>query len=202
MKIILASSNEHKKKEIEQLFTGHDILLPKDVGVSFECEENGVTFLENAMIKAKALFDAARSADLDGMAVLADDSGLVVDALPGQLGVRTARFGSKDGEPILGAKEKNALLLSKLEGLKTEERGARFVCAMVLIKDEWTTYCVQESAAGRILEHEEGVHGFGYDPVFYCNEAKSPMALLPEEGKNLYSHRGKAARSMLRLISE
>lgn len=201
MEIILASSNEHKKKEIEQLFTGHEILLPKDVGVSFDCEENGATFLENAMIKAKALLDATRGTKAYGIPVLADDSGLIVDALPGQLGIKTARFGSPDGKTILSAKEKNALLLSKLEGLSKNQRGARFICAMVLLKNEWTAYCVQESAEGRILEQPQGEHGFGYDPVFFCNEAQSPMALLPEGGKNLYSHRGKASRAMLKLIS-
>jgi XTP/dITP diphosphohydrolase len=198
MKIILASSNEHKKKEIEQLFVGHQILLPKDLGLSFDCIENGQTFLENAMIKAKALQQALKG--LEGYAILADDSGLIVDALPGQLGVKTARFGSKDGVTLLEAHEKNKLLLSKLEGLKEEQRTARFICAMVLLKDAWTTYCVQEATEGRILESEIGLHGFGYDPVFYCNEAKSPMALLSDEGKNSCSHRGKAARSMLTLI--
>ena len=198
MKIILASSNEHKKKEIEQLFVGHEIFLPKDLGLNFDCEENGQTFIENALIKAKALQKALNGTK--DYAVLADDSGLIVDALPGQLGVRTARFGSKDGITLLEPHEKNNLLLSKLIGLKEEERTARFVCAMALIKDDWTTYCVQEATEGRILESEVGVHGFGYDPVFYCNEAQSPMALLSDEGKNKCSHRGKAARSMLKLI--
>ncbi len=201
MKIILASSNEHKKKEIEQLFIGHEILLPKDFGISFDCEEDGITFIENAMIKAKALLDAAKGTKALGIPVMADDSGLIVDALPGQLGVKTARFGSPDGKTILGAKEKYTLLLSRMEGLPQEKRSARFVCAMVLLKDEWTTYCVQESAEGRILEQPEGENGFGYDPVFYCNEAQSPMALLPEGDKNLYSHRGKASRAMLKLLS-
>ena len=198
MKIILASSNEHKKKEIEQLFVGHEIFLPKDLGLNFDCEENGQTFIENALIKAKALQKALNGTK--DYVVLADDSGLIVDALPGQLGVRTARFGSKDGITLLEPHEKNKLLLSKLIGLKEEERAARFVCAMALIKDDWTTYCVQEATEGRILESEVGVHGFGYDPVFYCNEAQSPMALLSDEGKNKCSHRGKAARSMLKLI--
>jgi XTP/dITP diphosphohydrolase len=199
MKIILASSNEHKKKEIEQLFVGHEILLPKELGLSFDCVEDGQTFIDNALIKAKALRQVLK--DAGDYAVLADDSGLIVDALPGQLGVKTARFGSKDGVTLLEPHEKNQLLLSKLIGLKEEERTARFVCAMVLIKKDWTVYCVQECSEGRILEREIGEHGFGYDPVFYCKEAQSPMALLSDEGKNRCSHRGKAARSMLKLIS-
>ena len=199
MKIILASSNEHKKKEIEQLFVGHEILLPKELGLSFDCVEDGQTFIDNALIKAKALRQVLK--DAGDYAVLADDSGLIVDALPGQLGVKTARFGSKDGVTLLEPHEKNQLLLSKLIGIEEKKRTARFVCAMVLIKDDWTVYCVQECAEGRILEREVGEHGFGYDPVFYCNEAQSPMALLSDEGKNRCSHRGKAARSMLKLIS-
>ncbi len=198
MKIILASSNEHKKKEIEQLLVGHEIFLPKDLGLDFDCVEDGQTFIENALIKAKALRKVLKAPET--YAVLADDSGLIVDALPGQLGVKTARFGSKDGVTLLQPQEKNQLLLSKLIGLKEAERAARFVCAMVLIKDDWTTYCVQEATEGRILESPVGEHGFGYDPVFYCNEAQSPMALLDDEGKNSCSHRGKAARSILKLI--
>ena len=201
MKIILASSNEHKKKEIEQLFVGHQILLPKDLGLDFDCVEDGNTFIENAIIKAKALKEALQNTFIGDYSVLADDSGLIVDALPGQLGVKTARFGSPDGVTLLEAHEKNKLLLSKLIDLKEEQRTARFVCAMVLLKNDWTIYCVQEATEGRILEKEIGVHGFGYDPVFYCNEAQSPMALLSDEGKNSCSHRGKAAKSMLKLIS-
>ena len=91
MKILLASSNEHKRHEFSQLFAPHEILLPKDLGIEFDCEENGTTFLENAMIKARALFDVAHRL---GYPVMADDSGLIVTALPGLLGLRTARFGS------------------------------------------------------------------------------------------------------------
>jgi len=200
MKILLASSNEHKKKEIQQLLNEHEIILPQELGIYFNCEENGTTFLENAMIKAKALVQATKGTKAQGLPVLADDSGLIVEALPGQLGVRTARFGSKDEHHLLTAKEKNALLLSKLEGLEQSKRGAKFVCSMVLLMDEWTTFCVQEVAKGYILEKETGEHGFGYDPIFYCNEAKSPMALLSEEEKNLYSHRGKAARAIKKLL--
>ncbi len=201
MKIILASSNEHKKMEIEHLFVGHQILLPKDLGLEFDCIEDGTTFIDNAMIKAKALKDVLKGVNLEDYAVLADDSGLIVDAIPNLLGVKTARFGSKDGISLLEAHERNKLLLGMLKGLEESKRTARFICSMVLLKDNWTIYCVQETTEGKILEDEIGQHGFGFDPVFYCNEAKSPMALLPEETKNKYSHRGKAARSMLRLIS-
>lgn len=199
MKIILASSNVHKKKEIEELFSGYEVFLPKDLGIDFDCVEDGATFIDNAMIKALALKEVLKKASLSNYYVLADDSGLIVDALPNLLGVKTARFGSKDGK-LLEAHEKNKLLLSMLKDLEEPKRTARFICSMVLLKDDWTVYCVQEKTEGRILEEEIGLHGFGYDPVFYCNEAKSPMALLSEENKNKYSHRGKAARSLLKLI--
>ncbi len=201
MKIILASSNAHKKKEIEHLFTGHQILLPQDLGLEFDCIEDGETFIDNAMIKAKALKEVLKGLNLGDYAVLSDDSGLIVDALPNLLGVKTARFGSKDGVTLLETHERNQLLLSLLNGLEESKRTARFICSMVLLRDNWTVYCVQETTEGRILEEEIGQQGFGYDPVFYCNEAKSPMALLLEETKNKYSHRGKAARSILKLIS-
>ena len=108
MRILLASSNEHKRHEIQQMFPNHEIVLPKELGIDFDCEENGTTFLENAMIKASALYEVAK--DL-GLPILADDSGLMVPALPGRLGVKTARFGAEDGGPLLSAHEKNQLLI-------------------------------------------------------------------------------------------
>jgi len=198
MKILLASSNEHKRHEISQLFAPHEILLPKDLGIEFDCEENGDTFLANAMIKANALFEKAQDMSIP---VMADDSGLMVDALPGRLGVKTARFGSEDGGPLLSAHEKNQLLLKMLKGLPDEKRKATFVCAMVLIKDRFTVYCAVEHCDGRILHEEvQGNGGFGYDPVFHCNEAGCSMATLPDGQKNIYSHRGKASRSLLKLL--
>ena len=198
MRILLASSNEHKRHEISQLFAPHEILLPKDLGLEFDCEENGETFLDNAMIKANALFDVAKHMNIP---VMADDSGLIVPALPGLLGVRTARFGSEDGDPLLSAHEKNQLLLKMLKDKPDSERTAFFVCSIVLMMDRYTVYCAVEHADGHILHEEvQGNGGFGYDPVFYCNAAGCSMATLPDGQKNLYSHRGKAARSILRLI--
>ena len=200
MKILLASSNEHKRHEFSQLFAPHEILLPKDLGIEFDCEENGQTFLENATIKAKALFEVAHRL---GYPVMADDSGLIVPALPGLLGLKTARFGSEDGGPLLSAHEKNQLLIRMLSGKTGDERKATFVCAIVLMLDRYRIYCAQECAEGRILEEEvNGTGGFGYDPVFFCNEAGTSMALLPDGGKNLYSHRGKASRCILKLIDK
>ena len=128
MDILFASGNEHKKQEMQVLFEPDCIHLPKDFDLSFDCEETGTTFAENAMIKAQAL---AQKASALNMPVLADDSGLIVDALPGLLGVKTARFGSKDGEPILPAHVKNMLLLSMLKDVPFEKRSATFVCSLV-----------------------------------------------------------------------
>ena len=198
MKILLASSNEHKRHEISQLFSAHEIILPKDLGLTFDCEENGQTFLDNAMIKANALYDVAKDM---GLPVLADDSGLVVPALPGLLGVRTARFGAEDGGPLLSSHEKNQLLLKMMKDFPEEKRTAFFVCAMVLMKDKYTVYCAVEHADGHILHEEvQGNGGFGYDPVFFCNAAGCSMATLPDGGKNIYSHRGKASRSLLKFL--
>lgn len=197
MRILLASSNEHKRHELTQLFPSHEILLPADLGLSFDCAEDGDTFLENARQKAFALYEKAKGL---GIPVIADDSGLIVEALPGRLGVKTARFGAEDGGPQLSAHEKNMLLLSMLEGKPESERKAFFVCAIFVVVNEYNTYSAVESTSGRILESEVGEHGFGYDPVFYCDEGNSPMGLLSEEEKNLYSHRGKAARSIAKIF--
>lgn len=200
---MLASSNEHKKHEIEQLFAPHEILLPRDLGLEFDCVEDGLTFLDNAMIKAKALYARVQATQTlaNDLAVLADDSGLVVDALPNLLGVRTARFGSENGGPLLSAKEKNDLLLKMMKGLPDSQRGACFVCAMVLIRAQFTIYCTVEHCDGRILQQAVSAQGgFGYDPVFYSNQAHCSLAELPDGQKNIYSHRGKAARSLLKLI--
>lgn len=203
MRILLASSNGHKRHEFQLIFKGHEILLPSEAGIAFDCEEDRETFMENSLLKARTLYGQLKKAGTVGYSVMADDSGLLVPALPGLLGVRTARFGSEEGGPLLSAEERNALLLRMLEGKPDAERSAAFVCAITLIRDENTVYCVQESTEGRILRKKSDASGgFGYDPVFFCNEAGCAMAELPEDEKNRYSHRGKAARSILKLIGQ
>lgn len=203
MDILLASGNEHKKEELQRLLAGHVLHLPKEFGISFDCEETGLTFEENAMQKAVALKDAVEKngrAELKEMGILADDSGLFVDVLPGELGIHTARYGSKEGEPILSADAKNTLLLKNLKGVPREKRTARFVCTLILLKGD-KKYEATGIAEGRILEEKaQGNEGFGYDPVFFCNDAGCSMATLPKGGKDLYSHRGKAAKLLLEQI--
>lgn len=203
MDILLASGNEHKKEELQRLFPGHTLHLPGEFSISFDCEETGLTFEENAEQKAMALKEAVEKSgrkDLLKMGILADDSGLFVDALPGELGIHTARYGSKEGEKILSADEKNTLLLKNLKGVPQEKRTARFVCTLILL-NKGKKYTATGTAEGRILEEKAvGEGGFGYDPVFFCNDAGCSMATLPKGGKDLYSHRGKAAKILLQQI--
>ncbi len=193
MKLYFASSNDHKKTEMERLLPGFSITLPKEEGLSFSPEETGETYIENAIIKAKALYQMVKTP------VIADDSGLEVDALEGKPGVHTARFGEVDGIK-LSDREKYMLLLEKLKG--KQNRKARFICAIVLYFSPQRIYVVQEVAEGKISDKPEGEHGFGYDPVFYNNEAGQIVALLPEGDKDYYSHRGKAARKLLKLVED
>lgn len=193
MDILLASSNDHKRKELEILLKPHKLHLPSEFALSFDCEENAPTFEGNALIKAQALRKQAKDID---MPVLADDSGLIVNALPGLLGVKTARFGSPDGITILPAAEKNKLLLEMLKDKK--DRTACFYCAVAMIFPNGRVITALGKAPGSILTEPTGNGGFGYDPVFFNNEANMPSGLLTVEGKNKYGHRGKATRALLK----
>ena len=193
MRIMLASANNHKLEEFRMIFPGHELVLAP----SFDCEETGETFIENALIKANAL-----RALYPDQVILADDSGLIVDALPGELGVRTARFGSQEAGRLLDAGERNCLLLKKLAGIPWEKRTGRFVCVLALIWGNGRTAVVQETVEGHIVEKETGIHGFGYDPVFMINGQDRTTAELGEQVKCAISHRGRAARRMSLIIKQ
>lgn len=190
MRIILASGNQHKLKELQKLFPDDELVLPK----SFDCEENGSSFIENALIKARAL-----QALYPNDAILADDSGLLVDALPGQLGIHTARYGSDKAGRMLSAQEKNSLLISNMKGVI--DRTAHFVCALVFVQGPLRTFIVEESVEGSIIEEELGINGFGYDPIFFLKEKGCTTAQLPEGEKNMISHRGRAAAKLRLLLN-
>ena len=190
MRIILASGNQHKLKELQELFPDDELVLPK----SFDCEENGSSFIENALIKARAL-----QALYPNDAILADDSGLLVDALPGQLGIHTARYGSDKAGRMLSAQEKNSLLISNMKGVI--DRTAHFVCALVFVQGTLRTFIVEESVKGSIIEEELGINGFGYDPIFFLKEKGCTTAQLPEGEKNMISHRGRAAAKLRLLLN-
>lgn len=193
MKLYFASNNNHKKSEMERLLKGNEIILPKELGLEFDPEETGSTFLENALIKAKTLYSLVKAP------VLADDSGLIVEALPSLLGVKTARFGY-DVFGHISSREQYTYLLKLLEG--EENRKAHFVCSLVLYLGDDQFYVIQEKVDGSIAQTASGIDGFGYDPVFLVeNTGKTAAELKPEE-KDLYSHRGKACRKLLYLINE
>ncbi len=199
MDILLASGNQHKLNELSPLLAPHKLHLPYEFGIDFDCEETGSTFEENALMKAKKLLQDSQG--LTDMSVLADDSGLLVDALPGELGVHTARFGSPDGVTILPAETKNLMLIERMRGLKGDQRKAEFVCVLVLMDRKGKTITVKGVSEGRILEEPDGIGGFGYDPVFYNNEAGCSNAALGKD-KGKFSHRGKAVRLLKEKLDE
>lgn len=194
MKLYFASGNDHKRKELSRLLGGYTLTLPSDEGIAFDVEENGKDFIENATIKAEALFRIVNAP------VIADDSGLMVKALGGKPGVHTARYGEEEAGRKLSDKEKYMLLLRNLEG--ETDRRATFVTALCLILSEDRRYIIQESCEGEIALSPSGTNGFGYDPVFFIKEAGCISADLPEGDKDIYSHRGKAARLMKMLLDK
>ena len=191
MKIYLASGNINKKKEVQELLPSHKIVLPKDEGIEFDPEETGSTFFENAMIKAKALYDIVKAP------VLADDSGLCVDFLKGAPGVHSARYGSVEGKHVSAEAGINKVL-AELKGVK--DRSARFACCMVFLLDENRFYSVQETCEGRITGAPSGSGGFGYDPIFFVEKFGKTFAELTSEQKNSISHRGMALKAIIKLI--
>ena len=191
MKIYLASGNVNKKKEVQELLPSHTIVLPKDESIEFDPEETGSTFFENAMIKAKALYDIVKAP------VLADDSGICIDFLKGAPGVHSARYGSVEGEHVSAEAGINKVL-AELKGVK--DRSARFACCMVFLLDEDRFYSVQETCEGRITEASSGSGGFGYDPIFFVEKFGKTFAELTSEQKNSISHRGMALKAIIKLI--
>jgi len=189
-KIVLASNNPGKVREINQMLAGlHLSVVPQSDFEVTEAEETGLTFVENAILKAR---NAARFTQL---AAIADDSGLEVDALHGAPGIYSARYAGK------GAGDK-ANLLKLLEDIKSvpeEKRAARFQCAMVYLRHEFdpTPIICQGTWEGRILHAPVGEHGFGYDPVFFVPTHNCSSAQLPPETKNALSHRGQALRKLV-----
>ena len=199
MKILLASNNLHKKQEFERLLPEHHIVLASELNINFDFEEDKLTFTENALGKANALRELAPKE----WAILADDSGLCVDALAGGPGVRTARYGMDVFGRLLQSEERNDFLLKNLSHLQQkEERTAYFVCALALVIDQRRVYTISESVKGYIAKQPYGNGGFGYDPVFVVTEIGKTMAELKDEEKDFYSHRGRASGLLNTLIGE
>ncbi len=191
--LLLASNNEHKHREFVRLFPGVRIVVPRDLGIAFSFEEQADTFLANALGKARALFRAARRP------VIADDSGLCVDALGGAPGVLSNRFGAQPGGPSLETPRRNALLLDRLKGVG--RRAAHFVCCLVLFLEDERFLVAQETVHGTIAAAPRGTNGFGYDPLFELSGRGVTLAEVPDAEKDAVSHRGRAARRMRALLA-
>ena len=186
--IILASNNKDKVKEVKEILKGSDIISMKEAGIDVDIEENGTTFEENALIKARAIMK------LTGQITMADDSGLEIDYLNKAPGVYSARFMGHDTSYDI----KNKALIQKLEGVKGSDRSGRFVCAIAVCFPDGREIVKRGTMEGLIAEEIKGDNGFGYDPIVYLPEyGKTSGELAPEE-KNKISHRGKA----LALIKE
>ena len=194
-RIIFATGNESKMKEIRMILEdlGAEILSMKQAGIDVEIVEDGMSFEENAEIKARAV---ARVLTND--IVLADDSGLEIDYLDKAPGIYSARFAGEDTSYDI----RNRILLDRLEGVPEEERAARFVCAVAAVFPDGTVSTVRKTIEGRIAEEAEGDNGFGYDPIFYVPEYGCTTAQMEPERKNELSHRGKALRAMRDILRE
>lgn len=190
--IVLASGNAGKIREIQAILQ-NDRILPQSQFNVVEPEETGSTFVENAIIKAR---NAARHCNLPA---IADDSGLVVDALHGAPGVISARYAG------FGASDQANLdkVLRELEGVADELRSARFICVMVYLRhaDDPTPIIAQGVWEGRILHESIGENGFGYDPIFWVDQYQCSSAQLAPEQKNVLSHRGQALRELSRQLA-
>lgn len=195
--VVIASNNAHKAREIAEAldFPGWEFRTLRELGIASDPEEDADTFEGNARIKARAAREAS-----GGGAVLADDSGLVVDALDGAPGVRSARYAGEDATDATN----NAKLLDALADVPDAQRTARFVCTLVFIDEDGSEEVARGVVEGRIGHAERGEHGFGYDPLFLPDVFGGERTLaeaLPQE-KNAVSHRGNALRALRARIEE
>lgn len=193
MQVLFATNNSHKLREMRGIFSGHHVMAPADFGLNADVEESGDTFFENALLKARAIAQMVdRLENASHLVVIADDSGLCVDALQGGPGIYSARYGSKPDGSLLESTERNALLLAKLAA--TRDRSAHFTCCMVALLGGDRMIAAQEQWSGEIAHQpSEAAGGFGYDPIFYLPALDCTAADLTEEEKNRLSHRGRAA---------
>lgn len=187
-KIIFATGNQNKMREIREIYEdlGYEILSMKEAGISVDIVEDGKTFEENALIKARAIAD-----QVDAIA-LADDSGLEIDYLNKEPGIYSARYMGEDTSYDI----KNANLIERLDGVPKEKRTARFVCAVAAVFPDGSEKVVRGTIEGYIGWEPEGENGFGYDPIFYVDAYGCSTAAMSREEKNAISHRGNALRKM------
>ena len=214
-KIIVATGNKEKMVEIRQILksTEFEAISMKDAGVDIEIEETGSTFEENALLKARAVAAAS------GQLAIADDSGLEVDAMPGELGIHSARWMGHDTSYDVKNREiirrvdaycaqKGSLTYEGVhpgcepDGTPGPERSARFVCAVAAVWPDGRERTVRGVLEGRVYTEQKGFNGFGYDPIFYLPEYGTTSGSIPREEKNHISHRGKAFRALAAILEE
>ena len=193
MKVILASKNQHKLTELSAILSqlGFEIALESEYGLDIDVEETGTTFEENSFLKADAVMKAS------GLPVLADDSGLMVDALDGAPGVYSARYGHKASD-----KERTAYLLENMKEVPEERRGAKFVCVITCLFPDGRKIVARGECPGVIARAPRGENGFGGGPVFDLPELGMSYAELPREQKNAISHRARALQDFCRKYQE
>jgi XTP/dITP diphosphohydrolase len=191
MKVVLASKNKHKLEEISKITEkfGFELILQSQLGVDIDVEETGSTFEENSFLKAEAVMKAT------GLPALADDSGIAVDALGGEPGIYSARYGFDESLDDWGRLE---LLLKNTEHVPDGQRQAQFVCVITMVTPEGKTIQARGEIHGELLRAPRGEHGFGYDPIFYYPPLGMSTAEMDPEQKNQVSHRGNA----LKLLNE
>lgn len=190
MKLAIATNNQHKLQEIRAILgdSFKELLSLKDLGIDVDVEETGSTLEENALIKARAILA------LSGIATLADDTGLMVDALNGAPGVYSARYAGEEHDDA----KNRALLLKNLDGVK--DRSAHFATVIALCYPDGKTLTASGRVNGEILLSERGTEGFGYDSLFFSTELGKTFAEATQAEKNSVSHRGRALRAMLELV--
>ena len=189
MKVILASKNPHKLTELSAILSQHgfEIALESEYGLDIDVDETGTTFEENSLLKAEAVMKAS------GLPVLADDSGLMVDALDGAPGVYSARYGHKSSDG-----ERTAFLLENMKDVPDGKRTAKFVCVITCLWPDGRKIVARGECPGVITREVHGENGFGYDPVFYLPELGMTYAELLSEQKNAISHRARALQEFCR----
>jgi XTP/dITP diphosphohydrolase len=199
-RLIVASNNDHKIKEIKDILQGMEVevISLKEAGIFIDVEEDGKTFMDNCYKKAKEIVEYLKSRNEKDFMVMADDSGLEVDYLNGEPGVYSARYAGEHGN----SEKNNEKLLEKLKGVPKEKRGANFVCSLVLITSLDEEIKVEERVYGIINEEYSGTDGFGYDPLFFIPEFNMTFAEMTPQQKNSISHRGKALEKLIIKLKE
>ena len=199
MRLIFATGNKGKMNEIREIMSDSvPVLSMAEAGVSTDVEEDGNSFMENSFIKARAVARTCKAKGIDDAIVLADDSGLVVDALNGEPGIYSARYLGEDTPYSI----KNAKIIERLNGVSDEDRTARFVCAIACVMPDGREYSAEATYEGAIGYEERGEHGFGYDPIFYLPDRGVYSAELDPDEKNRISHRGKALQLMKEILAD